>query len=328
MKPIFVIGSNSFSGSSFISFLLRNGLSVVGISRSPEPINSLCPYKWIDNSNFRFHQLDLNKNLDEIIKLISNNKAETIINFAAQSMVGESWDYPEHWFNTNVVSSINLHNKLRQIDHLSKYVHVTTPEVYGSCEGFVSESQPFNPSTPYAVSRAAADMSLKTYFDTFDFPVLSTRAANVYGEGQSLYRLIPKTIMTILKREKLTLHGGGTSSRSFIHIDDVSDATWKILNNGRIGDTFHISTTKIVQIKELVKMVCEMMDVKFEDYVLLGEERLGKDAAYLLNSEKVRLELSWEDKVGLENGLERTIKWARDNFKELSTASLNYTHKE
>ena len=98
---------------------------------------------------------------------------------------GESWKHPDHWFMTNVVSTVRLHERLRHCDFIRKYVHVTTPEVYGSTEGFIREDAPFRPSTPYAVSRAAGDMSLRTFFEAYEFPVVFTRAANVYGPGSN-----------------------------------------------------------------------------------------------------------------------------------------------
>ena len=143
-------------------------------------------------------------------------------------MVGQSWERPEDWFRTNAVSTVILHNRLRQeCDFLTRYVHITTPEVYGSTNGWIKEDTPYNPSTPYAVSRAAGDMSLKTFVDAYGFPAVSTRAANVYGPGQQLYRIIPRTILFIRLQKKLQLHGGGFFERSFIHINDVSDATRK-----------------------------------------------------------------------------------------------------
>ena len=178
-KPIVVIGSNSFSGASFCHFLLQQGYSVLAISRSAEPVNALLPYKWIDHGKLTFQQLDLNHHLKEIDSLLDNTKPSHIYNFAAQSMVGQSWDFPEHWFQTNVVSSVKLHNMLRHKDYLERYIHISTPEVYGSCSGDIKEHENYNPSTPYAVSRAAADMSLRTFFDVHNFPVLFTRAANV-----------------------------------------------------------------------------------------------------------------------------------------------------
>jgi dTDP-glucose 4,6-dehydratase len=327
MKNIFVIGSNSFSGASFVNFSLKQGARITGTSRSAEPIDAMLPYKWKDHSQFSFHQLDLNKDLSQIVDLLHAVKPSHVLNFAAQSMVGESWQYPEHWFMTNVVSTVKLHDALRKCDFLERYVHVSTPEVYGSCSGFVDENFPFNPSTPYAVSRAAADMSLRTFHAAYNFPVVTTRAANVYGPGQQLYRIIPRTILFILLGRKLQLHGGGVSTRSFIHMDDVSDATWKIMCNGHDGDTYHISTSEVVSIRELVERICAKLKVSFGDHVEVVGERMGKDSAYHLDSTKVRKELGWTDRIALDQGLDECIAWVRNNFEALKTSVYDYQHK-
>jgi dTDP-glucose 4,6-dehydratase len=327
METIFVIGSNSFSGASFVDFALNQGVKVIGTSRSPEPIDALLPYKWRDHEDFAFHQLDLNKDLDSIKGLLHDIKPKYVINFAAQSMVGESWQHPEDWFMTNVVSTVKLHNELRQCEFLERYVHVSTPEVYGSCSGFVDEHFPFNPSTPYAVSRAAADMSLRTFRAAYDFPVVTTRAANVYGPGQQLYRIIPRTILFILLGRKLQLHGGGVSTRSFIHMQDVSDATWRIMTQGINGETYHISTNEVVSIKELVERICLKLNVNFDEHVEVVGERLGKDSAYHLDSTKLRTQLDWEDHITLDQGLDACISWVQSNIDSLKQQSFDYQHK-
>ena len=327
MQTIFVIGSNSFSGATFTDFALQQGARVLGISRSHEPIDAFLPYKWHDHANFKFYPLDLNKHLSEITALIQDVKPAYVVNFAAQSMVGESWQQPGDWFTTNVVSTIKLHDELRKCDFLKRYVHVSTPEVYGSCSGFVSEDFPFNPSTPYAVSRAAADMSLRTFQAAYNFPVVTTRAANVYGPGQQLYRIIPRTILFILLGKKLQLHGGGVSTRSFINIRDVSNATYKIMQNGHNGDTYHISTNEVISVKALVERICTKLDVNFEDHVEMVVERVGKDAAYHLASTKVRTQLGWQDHVSLDQGLDECIAWVKSNFDVLKTEPYAYQHK-
>jgi dTDP-glucose 4,6-dehydratase len=328
-SPIIVIGSNSFSGASFCSHMLKQDKKVIAISRSEEPVNALLPYKWLDHQtqNLAFKQLDLNYHLDEILALIKQENVGTIYNFAAQSMVGQSWEYPEHWFMTNAVSTIKLHNALRQLDSLDKYIHISTPEVYGSCEGLVPEHKNYQPSTPYAVSRAAADMSLHTFSDVYDFPVVFTRAANVYGEGQQLYRIIPKTILSILLGKKLPLHGGGHSTRSFIHIDDVSSATQLIGEQGRNGEIYHISTERMITIRAIVEMLCQMLNVPFEQTCEITGDRLGKDAAYLLDTQKIRSELQWQDSISLEDGLTKTINWVKNNLDTLKMQPHDYIHK-
>ena len=323
-----VIGSNSFSGACFVDHLLQQGYDVVGSSRSAEPHDAFLPYKWPSRpGKFSFHQCDLNDDLGGLMALVLQHKTPYVVNFAAQSMVAESWQNPGDWFMTNAVSTVKLHDELRKCEFLKRYVHVSTPEVYGSCSGFVDEGVPFNPSTPYAVSRAAGDMSLKTFHAAYDFPVVTTRAANVYGPGQQLYRVISRTILYILLGKRLQLHGGGVSRRSFIHMDDVSDATLKIMLHGKNGDTYHISTDEVVSIRQLVEMICRKLDVRFEDHAEIVGDRLGKDAAYQLDSTKLRAELNWKDNVTLDQGLDQCIEWVQHNFDALKKQPFDYIHK-
>ncbi len=327
MDAILIIGSNSFSGATFADFALAQGVRVIGTSRSAELMDAFLPYKWYDHTNFTFYPLDLNKHLIEITTLIQDVKPAYVVNFAAQSMVAESWLNPGDWFMTNVVSTIKFHDELRKCNFLKRYVHVSTPEVYGSCTGFVGEDNHFNPSTPYAVSRAAADMSLRTFRAAYNFPVVTTRAANVYGPGQQLYRIIPRTILFIMLGRKLQLHGGGVSTRSFIHMRDVSDATWKIMQNGQDGDTYHISTNEVVSIHDLVERICAKLNVRFEDHIEVVGERMGKDSAYHLDSTKLRTELGWQDNINLDQGLDECIAWVRTHFEALKAQPYDYTHK-
>jgi dTDP-glucose 4,6-dehydratase len=327
-KKIVVIGSNSFSGAAFSSYMLKKGYEITGMSRSTEPADALLPYKWVDNSKFTFHQMDINNDLSAMMEVIHDEKPEYIFNFSAQSMVAQSWENPEHWFMTNIISTVKLHDELRKCEFLKKFIHVTTPEVYGNCEGFVKENYPFNPSTPYAVSRAAGDMSLKTFVDNYNFPAVSTRAANVFGAGQQLYRIIPRMVLFIRLGKKLQLHGGGASIRSFIHIDDVSEATLKIAEDGVVGETYHISTDRMISIKDLVTLICEKMNVDFNEHIDVVDERPGKDTAYSLDSTKLRETLHWIDKITLEDGLDEVIDWIDENLEEIKKQQFDYIHKQ
>jgi len=326
--PILVLGSNSFSGASFCDFVAATGRDVIATSRSDEPHEALLPYKWRKTpGTVRFQRIDINHDLDALDALLNAEKPTHIVNFAAQSMVGESWINPDHWMMTNVVSTVRLHERLRRYDRLERYVHVTTPEVYGSTEGWVKEDCPFNPSTPYAVSRAAGDMSLRTYFQTYQFPVLFTRAANVYGPGQQLYRIIPRTIVAAMGGQKLRLDGGGKSVRVFIHMNDVSDATLKIAEKGTLGETYHISGYELVSIRELVEMILARLGKRFEDCVEIGPERPGKDTAYTLDSVKIRTELGWRDSIGLDQGVGDVIAWATRFGEAVGQLPARYEHK-
>ena len=327
-SPILVLASNSFSGSSFVDHLLTAGYKVIGVSRSVEisPVFSL--YKNNKNfKNFTFMQVDLNSDLNTITEIVSKHQVEFVFNFAAQSMVAQSWDSPEDWYQTNVVSLSLLGNLLIKEKSIKKFVHFTTPEVYGSTSGWLKESFNFAPSTPYAISRAAGDWHLKALFENYGFPVIFTRAANVYGPGQQLYRIIPKTILSALTGKKLSLHGGGKSIRSFIHINDVSTALTAIMNTGEVGQSYHISTNEMISIFDLVQELASLLGVEVDDLIEQGPERAGKDFAYQLSSEKIRNELGWCDQVTLGKGLEDTLAWAKSNLDTLKALPDTYEHK-
>ena len=326
-EKILVIGSNSFSGSHFIAEALQAGHNVWGVSRSEEATKVFLPYRWPNEKggeplatkdNFHFQVIDLNKQVEDLIRLIDKVKPEIVVNFAAQGMVAESWLNPTHWYKTNVVAQVALHDELRKKSFLKKYVHVTTPEVYGSTDGgWMKESSKFTPSTPYAVSRAACDLHLQSFHKAYGFPVVFTRAANVYGPGQQLHRIIPRTMLSARSGERMELHGGGHSVRSFIHIKDVVRATLKLAKDGQPGTTWHLSTKESISIKELVRKICEQVGTDFNDIVEVSEDRLGKDQSYLLDSSSIRNEHNWSDEITLEQGLRETLDWVDANLSNL-----------
>ena len=337
-KKFCVIGSNSFSGSHFIAKTLKEGYKVVGISRSEEIDSAFLPYYWNLNdqisiesfeNNFSFHKINLNFQLNELIEIIDYFKPTHIVNFAAQGMVAESWLDPTHWFQTNVVSQVGLHDELRKKEFLEKYIHITTPEVYGSTdEGWIKEDIQFAPSTPYAVSRAACELHLKSFYDAYQFPVVFTRAANVYGPGQQLYRVIPRTILSAKTGKQFELHGGGNSERSFIHIADVVNATLKLALEAEAGTSWHISTQSSISIKDLVRKIFNLTSADFDSLVKISNERLGKDKSYLLDSSSIRFKYNWKDKISLEEGLCDTVAWIDEYLEKLKNMSWNYHHKK
>jgi dTDP-glucose 4,6-dehydratase len=325
-----VIGSNSFSGASFVRELLERGDTVLSISRSPENPLPLLPYGWLDDSTRarnKFYQLDLNKDIHEILAVIAKHQPQYVVNFAAQSMVAESWLHPDQWYQTNVVANVRLHEGLRTFDFLRKYIHITTPEVYGSCSGSVTEEHPFNPSTPYAASRAACDLHLMTFFKQYKFPVCFTRAANVFGPGQPLYRIVPRCAYFFKTGRKLQLHGGGHSVRSFIHIKDVVEGTIQVALEAPIGECYHFSTDQYLPIRHVVKMVAEQVGSSFEHLVDVVDDRPGKDAAYQLDSAKARTNLGWRPRISLEQGIAETISWVDRFAAQLERVPRDYVHK-
>jgi dTDP-glucose 4,6-dehydratase len=329
-EKIAVIGSNSFSGASFIRHCLTQGMEVLGASRSQEPAPCFLPYRWLPAAQqhaFQFVRADLNHDLDGLMSALDAFQPASVVNFAAQGMVAQSWLQPAHWYQTNVVANVLFHDRLRRATWLKSYVHVGTPEVYGSTSGVITESAPFNPSTPYAASRAACDLHLRTFFSQYQFPVTWTRAANVYGPGQQLYRIIPRTILSIRLGQKLQLHGGGHSVRSFIHIQDVAEATLAIARQAPAGESYHLSTPRFISIRALVEMICQRLNVNFDDVAEIIGDRPGKDAAYTLDSTKARQTLGWHDTVALEEGIQETIAWVDAHLTEIREQPFDYIHK-
>jgi dTDP-glucose 4,6-dehydratase len=329
-KKYLIIGSNSFSGSHFINFLLKKNIKVIGVSRSIENPERFLSYKKNKKlKNFSFYQIDLNKSehVKKLIYIIKNKNIDHIINFSAQGMVGESWKNPVDWYQTNVIAQINFFQELKDIKSIKKYVHFTTPEVYGHTKKLIEEESDFNPSTPYAVSRAACDMHLNVLHQNYNFPVIFTRTANVYGPFQKLYRIIPKTIFCCNNKKTLYLDGGGKSVRSFIYIEDVCKILFKIILNSKLGKTYHISTKNFISIKDLVFKIFNILKTK-KKLIRLSSERPGKDNAYKLSIKKIEKELEIKNFIKLDYGLKKTIKWFLFYKKNFISSDLQYKHKK
>jgi len=328
-QKVVVLGANSFSGQDFVDLLLdQPEYHVIGVSRSPERSRLFLRYRQRkDLSRYRYHQLDLNRNMPELLALLDAERPDCVVNFAAQSEVAPSWDHPEHWFQTNTVALAKLVNHLRGQNYLRRYLHVSSPEAYGTCVGRVTEESPLNPSTPYAASKAAADMLLATFHKQFGFPLLTVRATNVYGARQQLFKIIPRSVIYIKGGRKIQLHGGGAAVKSYIHIRDVSRGELAILQKGEPGQIYHLSPDRGIAVRDVVRLICERMGKRFEDATEAVAERPGQDAAYIIDSTKARTRLGWAPRVTLEQGLAEVVDWVTANWGEISALPLAYEHK-
>lgn len=328
-KKIVVLGSNSFSGQDFVDLALESEkYEVIGVSRSSEPQPLFLKYK--SNSrlkSFRFYPYDMNHHMTELCTLLDAERPEYIVNFAAQSEVAPSWDHPEHWFQTNTVALALLVNHLRKRDYLERYLHVSSPEAYGTCVGTVTETTPDNPSTPYAASKAAADMLLSVYHKQYGFPLLTVRSTNVYGARQQLFKIIPRSVIYCKLKKMIELHGGGHAVKSYIHIRDISRGELAILERGKIGERYHLSPDGGISVRDVVAMLCELQGLAFEQQCKSVAERPGQDAAYVIDSTKARSELGWKPEISIHDGLKETVAWVNEYWDEITKQSLQYNHK-
>lgn len=269
-----ILGANSFYGATFAEYVKQKGDTPILLGRPDWSLGDDIPERPYDY----------------------------IVNFVSRSLVAESWKDPQAWMLTNCVFFTALLEQLRE-RQFKKFVHVSTPEVYGDTGGWVDEEfTDWRPSTPYAVSRAAGDQILKAYWRSYGFPAVITRTANIYGPGQGKNRFIPLAFDTLRRGEKLHLHGGGSTVRCFIHAWDACAGLYRVAREGSIGQTYHISTTYETSILNLAKKICRLLGA---DTKLLGSQpdRLGKDQHYLLRSDRLR-RMGWRDTITLDKGLQ------------------------
>src|SRR3989344_5148207 len=298
-KKIAVIGSNSFSGAHFIDLLLGSGrYSVIGISRSLEKKSYYLPYKKRKNSGFVFYRADLNKEQSKLRQILKRFKPDYIVNFAGLIEVSSSWKYPEEYFRTNTLAQVSLIKFIADSGFSKKYIHISTPEVYGSCRN-ATPFHPYNPSTPYAASKAGADMYLSTLIKNTGFNGILTRSTNVYGPGQQLFRIIPKTIISLKLNKTIPLEGGGKAIKSYIHIKDVCEGIILAMEKGQAGGIYHFSPDEGgMKVIDIVKTVCKIMGRDFQKSVKNVPDRIGQDSSYIIDSSKSRKNLHWFPKIG------------------------------
>ena len=328
MERVVVLGSNSFSGSDFVDLLLeRGGYEVHGVSRSPEKSALFLPYLGRSGAPFTFHRLDLNGDAPRLRALLDELQPAFVVNFAAQSEVAPSWEHPEQWFQTNAVALTGLAHHLSRRPWLRRSVHISSPEVYGACVGTVREDAPLNPSTPYAASKAAGDLSIFTFHKQYGFPFVMIRATNVYGAHQQLFKIIPRAFIRIRRGEVIELHGGGSAVKSYIHIRDVSRGELAAMESGRPGEIYHLSPDGGISVRELVRRICALSGVSFETATRDVGERPGQDAAYVIDSAKARGEFGWAPTVGLEECLAGVRDWIGANWDAIAGEPHVYRHQ-
>jgi dTDP-glucose 4,6-dehydratase len=327
-RRVAVIGSNSFSGGDFIDLLLEDEeTEVMGISRSPEKAALFLPYKRRPQPNFKFYQMDLNRDMADVLRLLDAQEPEYVVNFAAQSEVAPSWDYPDQWFQTNVVALARLTNALKDRKYLRRYIHISSPEVYGTCTGRVTECAPLNPTTPYAASKAAADLFLFTLVKNFQFPLIMIRATNVYGAHQQLWKIIPRSVIYLKLGKAVALHGGGTAVKSYIHVRDVSRGEMAAMKKGEPGTIYHLSPDRGYAVRDVVRQICDLMGRGFGASTVEVAERRGQDAAYVIDSTRARQEFGWAPKIALEEGLAEVVRWVEENWNQIKEEPLDYVHR-
>jgi len=326
MKKIIVTGGLGFIGSNLIDLLIKKNFSVINIDKISYSSNFYNLKEYNNSNKYKFIRCNIGER--KFKKILFKYKPICVFNLAAETHVDRSIDNPEHFVQSNIVGVYKLLGYFKEYSQkfTSKLIHISTDEVYGDIlKGRTSEKYPYNPSSPYAASKAASDHLVQSYVRTYKIPAIITNCSNNYGPKQHPEKLIPKLIYNILNNKPLPIYGKGMNSREWIFVKDHCEALIKIFKKGKIGNFYNIGSNKnLTNLK-----VCEHLIRVAKKNSILGtkvkinfiKDRPGHDIRYALNSNKIKRELNWKPRINFKEGIKLTFDWYNKNRKYYKSIS-------
>ena len=319
-KCIFVTGGMGFIGSNLIGMLIDQKYNVINIDKVSYSSNFYNTINFRKNRYYKFYKCNIG-NKKKIKYLFKKYYPICIFNLAAETHVDRSIDSPENFINSNIVDFYNfLENfKLHSNNNKkTKLIHISTDEVYGDIiKGRSDEKHKYNPSSPYAASKAASDLLLSSYIRTFKVPAIITNCSNNYGPKQHPEKLIPKLIYNILHNRSLPIYGNGKNSREWIYVEDHCKALIKVFQKGKIGEFYNIGSNKNLNNLEICKYLIKIAKTKINIgknvKIKFVKDRPGHDKRYALNSKKILNKIGWKSTTKFKYGLEKTFSWFLNN---------------
>ncbi len=312
MKKILVTGGAGFIASNFIIHYLKNhpDCVIINLDKLTYCANLENLKEVESNSNYIFVKGDI-ADQELVSALIEEEKPDCIINFAAESHVDNSISDPVIFTKTNVLGT-NILLECARKSNIKKFIQISTDEVYGSIrEGVFTEGDKLRPNSPYAASKAAADLIVRSFIKTYNFPAITIRASNNFGPRQNTEKFIPLAITNLLKDKKIPLYGDGKNIREWIYVDDTCEAIDMITEKGVFGEIYNVGSgeekTNIEVATTLQKEITNQ-----EDMIEFVEDRKGHDFRYYLNSEKTR-KLGWKPRHNFQDAVLKTIDWYKNN---------------
>ena len=322
---LLVTGGLGFIGSNFIQKLLNENsdVKILNVDAQLDGSNIKNLENLKNSHNYEFVKGNItNKKFMEV----QIEKCDAVVNFAAESFVDRSINDANPFLVSNIRGAFTILDIVTKQN--KRMIQISTDEVFGSLfDGTATENSKFNPSSPYAATKAAAELIINSFFVTYDSDVIITRCTNNYGPRQFAEKLIPKTIILANQNQKIPIYGNGNNIRDWIYVDDHCDAVSSVLFKGKKGESYNISANNEIDNITIVKKILNIMG-KSEDLIEFVEDRPGHDFRYSMNSKKITNELSWETKLNFDRGLEKTIQWYFDNpeiINNLSTTVLDST---
>lgn len=319
MKKVIVTGGLGFIGSHLIKLLLKKKYFVINIDKISYSSN----FKNLEdiNKNYLFYKIDIN-NKKKIKKILSQHKPIGIFNLAAETHVDRSIENPKNFIYSNINGVYNIlevirkylkENKIKKF----KFIHISTDEVYGDIKKnrYSREDDAYNPSSPYASSKASADLIIKSYFRTFNLPAIITNCSNNYGPNQHPEKLIPKIIINLKNNKNIPIYGNGKNQREWIHVSDHCNALLKVFKKGKPGESYNIGSKIIINNIALAKKIISLYKKNYKTIskIILVSDRPGHDKRYALNSSKIKNKLQWVVKNKFNRGIKETINWYLNN---------------
>ena len=326
MQTLLVTGGAGFIGANFVLQAIAGGLRVINLDKLTYAGNLDTLASLEANPNHVFAQGNIGDR-DLVKRLFDKHRPDAVVNFAAESHVDRSIDGPAEFVQTNVVGTLGLLECARdywkalegEARSGFRFLHVSTDEVYGSLgdEGQFTETTPYAPNSPYSASKAASDHLVRAFHHTYGLPVLTTNCSNNYGPYQFPEKLIPLVIQKALAGEPLPVYGDGMNIRDWLFVGDHCSAIRRVLDAGRVGETYNVGGNAERENITVVKAICALLDARQpladgrarKSLITYVKDRPGHDRRYAIDSSKLQGELGWKPSQTFESGMEATVDW-------------------
>ena len=337
MKTYLVTGGAGFIGANFIEYLFetKKDIKIINVDKLTYSGNLENLKNVESNPNYQFVKADI---CDQaaITKIFEENDIDYVVHFAAESHVDRSIRNPELFAQTNIMGTLNLLNAAKNawetedgFQEGKKYLQVSTDEVYGSLDddgGYFYETTPLDPHSPYSASKASADMLVKSYIDTYQFPANITRCSNNYGPYQFPEKLIPLMFQNALTGKKLPIYGDGLNVRDWLYVMDHAKAISMVIDNGKLGEVYNVGGHNEKANIEIVNIILNTLQELLpdddarkayinSDLITYVEDRKGHDRRYAIAPDKIKQDLGWYPETKFEDGIRLTIKWYLEHQK-------------
>jgi dTDP-glucose 4,6-dehydratase len=326
-QSVMITGGCGFIGSNVLSYLANKYKAIEFINLDKlDYCSSESNVEITDKSKYTFYKGNIN-DTKLTREILQKHSIDTVIHFAAQTHVDNSFGNSVQFTEDNVLGTHNLLESCKEYGKIRRFIHISTDEVYGEVNddhlGCDEESSLLNPTNPYAATKASAEFVVRSYSHSFKLPIIITRGNNVYGPHQYPEKVIPRFILQLMDNQKCTIQGEGTAKRNFIHVSDTATAVEAILLHGTIGEIYNIGTSNEYTVREIASILVKKLkpNDKFEDWITFVKDRNFNDRRYNVKAQKL-LQLGWSEKVKFDEGIDATVEWYRTHKD-----SFNLNHK-